>query len=165
MSNVPITDWNTLLAVEAGAAATLTGLVFVAFSINQTRIMAFPGLPGRAAESILQFLQVFLVATFALVPRQPDRILAIEFLTTGVIMWVAQIVVQIRYLKVRAGHPWSWFVYRAVLTQFATLPFCAAGIALLSGAPAALYWMVPGFAFSFIAGGVGAWVLMVEILR
>ncbi len=158
-------EWNTLLSVEAGAAATLTGLVFVAFSINQNKIMDFPGLPGRAAESILQFLQVFLVATCALVPQQPNQILGIEFLAISVFFWVAQIVVQIRYLKVRTGQPWSWFVYRAVLTQFASLPFCVAGIALLIGAASALYWMVPGFAFSFIAGGVGAWVLLVEILR
>jgi modulator of FtsH protease len=52
----PIAEWSTLLAVEAGAAATLTGLVFVAVSMNAAKIMAFPGLPGRAAESLMQFL-------------------------------------------------------------------------------------------------------------
>jgi hypothetical protein len=63
-------EWNTFLAVQAGAAATLTGLVFVAFSINQSKIMEYPGLPGRAMESLLQFLEVFLVSTVALVPKQ-----------------------------------------------------------------------------------------------
>jgi hypothetical protein len=53
---VPISEWNTLLSVRAGAAATLTGLVFVAVSINLSKILTFPGLPGRAAESLLQFL-------------------------------------------------------------------------------------------------------------
>jgi hypothetical protein len=166
MNHASIAEWNTLLAVEAGAAATLTGLVFVAVSINLSRILAFPGLSGRAAESILQFLQVFLVATFALIPGQPERILAIELLATRrVILWVSQVIVQVRYLRLRAGHPWSWFVNRAVMSQLATLPFCVAGIALLLGAPGALYWLVPGFVFSFIAGGVSAWVLLVEILR
>ena len=32
--------WETLLAAELGAAATLLGLVFVGVSINLTRIMA-----------------------------------------------------------------------------------------------------------------------------
>lgn len=72
---------------------------------------------------------------------------------------------QVRYLKQRAGHPWSWFAYRAILGQIATVPFCVAGIALLFGAPGALYWLVPGFVFSFLAGGVSAWVLLVEIQR
>jgi hypothetical protein len=54
--------------VQAEAAATLTGLVFVAVSINLAKIIAFPGLPSRAAESILQFLQVLFICTVALIP-------------------------------------------------------------------------------------------------
>jgi hypothetical protein len=165
LSSGSIAEWNTLLSVEAGAAATLTGLVFVAVSINLSKIMTVPGLPGRAAESILQFLQVFLMSTVALIPRQPERILALEFLGIGLFLWIAQIVGQVRYLRMRTGHPWSWFVHRAVLTQFATIPFCVAGITLLLGVPGALYWLVPGFVFSFVAGVVSAWVLLVEILR
>jgi len=151
--------------VEAGAAATLTGLVFVAISVNLGKIMVFPGLPGRAAESILQFLEVFLISTAALVPRQPDQVLALEFIAIGFTLWLAQVAGQISYLRQRTGHPWSWFAYRAILGQIATVPFCVAGIALLLGSPGALYWLVPGFAFSFIAGGLSAWVLLVEIQR
>jgi hypothetical protein len=160
-----IAEWNTLLAVEAGAAATLTGLVFVAISINLSRIMSVAGLPGRGAESIMQFLEVFLISTVTLIPRQPERILAIEILVIAVVSWAAQVVVQVRYLKVRTGHPWSWFVNRAVLSQFATIPFGVAGITLLLGVPGAIYWLVPGFVFSFVAGVISAWVLLVEILR
>jgi hypothetical protein len=43
----PLAEWQTLLAVQAGAAATLTGLVFVAVSINIGKIIAAPGLPSR----------------------------------------------------------------------------------------------------------------------
>jgi hypothetical protein len=52
---LPLKEWYTLLAVQAGAAATLTGLVFVAVSINLAKIVVYPGLPSRAAKSILQF--------------------------------------------------------------------------------------------------------------
>jgi hypothetical protein len=158
-------EWNTLLAVEAGAAATLMGLVFVAVSINLTRIMSIPGLPGRGAESILQFFQVFLISIVALIPRQPERIFAIEVLVIAVVSWGVQVMVQVRYLLARTGQPWAWFVNRAVMGQFATLPFGVAGITLLLGVPGAMYWLVPGFIFSFVAGVVSAWVLLVEILR
>ena len=83
--------------------------------------MAFPGLPGRAFESLLQLLQVFLISTLALVPGQSDRELSIEFLAIAVVSWVAQVTVQIRYLRARTGHPWSWITHRAVLAQFATV--------------------------------------------
>jgi hypothetical protein len=165
MSTESIAEWSTLLTVGAETAATLTGLVFVAVSINLDRIMAYPGLPGRAAESILQFLEVFLISTVALIPKQSDGALAIEFLVLGVFFWVVQIAGQVRYLRVRAGHPWWWFVLRAALSQVATVPVLVAGIALLVGAPGAMYWLVPGFVFSFAAGIVSAWVLLVEIRR
>lgn len=158
-------EWSTFLAVQAGASATLTGLVFVAFSINQSKIMEFPGLPGRAMESLLQLLEVFLISTIALVPRQPDQILAIEILTIAIVAWGVLIGVQVRYLMLRAGHPWSWFVHRFVLGVLGAVPFLVAGVALLMGAPGALYWLVPGFVFSFVAAIVSAWVLLVEILR
>ena len=134
-------------------------------SINLNRIMAFPGLPGRAGESILEFLNVFFVSIVALVPQQPAKLLAIEILLIGLTSWIAQMVVQRRYLRVRTGHPWSWFIYRAVLTQLATLPFCVAAILLLLGISGGIYWLVPGFIFSFVAGIVGAWVLLVEVVR
>lgn len=56
---LPLSEWQTLFSVEAESAATLTGLVFIAVSINLAKILASAGLPGRAAESIAQFLQVF----------------------------------------------------------------------------------------------------------
>jgi hypothetical protein len=165
MNPASIAEWSALLAVEAGAAATLTGLVFVALSINLSRVLAIPGLSGRGAESIIQFLQVFFISTVALIPRQPERIFAIEVLVVAAASWGAQATAQVRYLKVRTGHPWSWFLYRAVMSQFATIPFLVAGITLLLGMPGAIYWLVPGFVFSFLAGIVSAWVLLVEILR
>ncbi len=165
MNYESIAQWNTFLAVQAGAAATLTGLVFVAFSINQSKIMEYPGLPGRAMESLLQFLGVFLISTVALIPRQSERSLAIDVLAIAVPLWAAQVVGQIRYLMLRAGHPKWWFVNRAVLSQLAAAPCLVAGILLWLGNPEALYWLVPGFVFSFLAGIVSAWVLLVEILR
>ena len=65
-----ISEWSNLLSVQAEAAATLTGLVFVAVSINLTRVMAYPTLPGRAGESILQFLTIFL---YPPLPSSPDK--------------------------------------------------------------------------------------------
>jgi modulator of FtsH protease len=151
--------------VQAGAAATLTGLVFVAVSLNLGKIMSFPGLSGRAAESILQLLAVFFISTLALVPAQPTKIIAIEFLSAGTILWVAQTAGQIRYLRSRSGHPWSWFLHRATLSQLASVPFCVAGVTLLFGNCNAFYWLVPGFIFSFTAAMISAWVLLIEILR
>ena len=90
-SHAPLSEWQTLLSEQAGAAATLTGLVFVAVSINLPRILETPGLSGRAAESILHFLQVFFVCTAMLIPRQPMKALASEIFAVAVFSWAMQV--------------------------------------------------------------------------
>ncbi len=161
----PLAEWQTFFAVQAGAAATLTGLVFVAVSINLSRIMEVRGLPGRAAESLLQLLQVFFVSAMVLVPRQSFAALAAEILVISVVSWVIQTIAQTRYARAREGHPRLWLLSRTVMSQISTAPFWVAGILLALRNGGGLYWLVPGIAFSFVAGVTSAWVLLVEILR
>jgi modulator of FtsH protease len=161
----PFAEWQTFFAVQAGAAATLTGLVFVAVSINLGRIMETPHLPGRAVESLMQLLQVFFVAGAALIPGQSRAALAGEILAIGGVSWVIQAIPQIRYARSRAGHPLWWLVSRMVMSQVSTVPFLVAGILLALRVPQGLYWLVPGIAFSFFSGVTSAWILLVEILR
>jgi len=100
-----LAEWQTFFAVQAGAAATLTGLVFVAASINLSQILAVPGLPGRVAESVLQFLQVFFVSSVMLIPQQSLAALGSEAIFVAMLAWCGQIISQIRYARFRANHP------------------------------------------------------------
>jgi hypothetical protein len=54
---------------------------------------------------------------------------------------------------------------RIVQTQLASIPFFVAVAQLLLGFSGGLYWLVPGFVFSFVAGVANAWVLLVEVVR
>ena len=165
MTSLPIADWSNYLAVQAGVSATLTGLVFVAVSINLSRVLAIPGLPGRAAESLTHFFGVLLMSTSALVPGQSVVILGTEVIALTSVLWLLQTWIQIRYIRLRTGNPQSWLVIRVVQTQAITVPFAAAGILLVQGSPVGLYWLVPGFLLSLVSGLLEAWILLVEILR
>lgn len=165
MDGLPIGAWSNYLSVQAEAAATLTGLVFVAVSINLARVLSVPGLTGRAAESILQLFGVVILSTSVLIPGQPRVAIGSEVLVLGFLLWLAQTVLQIRYLNRKTGHPRSWGITRIIQTQLATVPFCVSGILLLRGSPAGLYWLAPGLIFSLAAGVASAWILLVEILR
>ena len=57
------------------------------------------------------------------------------------------------------------FVGRVVLSQLATLPFMAAGVAVLSWGVSGLYLLVAGVILSFLVAVAEAWVLLVEIHR
>ena len=158
-------EWQTLFSVQAESAATLTGLVFVAVSINLAKIISTPGLTGRAAETIAQFLQVFFICTEALIPRQTAGALAAEIIAVALLCWALQLTTQIRYARSRSGHPKWWLVVRIVQTQLGSVPLFVAAIYLWSGSSTGLYWLVAGFFLSFLAGIINAWILLIEILR
>jgi hypothetical protein len=161
----PLSEWQTLFAVQAGAAATLTGLVFVAMSINLAKIIEIPGLAGRAAESMLQFLQVFFVSSALLIPQQPLAALGCEVLFVAALSWLGQLTSQIRYARARSGHPLKWLGQRVFTTHIASIPLVVAAVMLILGNSSGLFVIIGGFFFSFVAGVIGAWVLIVEILR
>jgi hypothetical protein len=72
-------EWSDFFVAELGAAAALTGLVIVGISINVTRILAMPGLIGRAAETLIAPTGLLVISTFALVPHQPGWFWALRW--------------------------------------------------------------------------------------
>src|SRR5580704_3836175 len=155
--------WENFFVAEVGAAAALTGLLFVAVSINLAQILAVAHLPDRAAETLVVLGGALAVATFGLVPDQGHVALGCEVGATGLLVWGTTVRTQwrsYRYVDAR-----QWLARRVVGTQLATLPFVVGGALLVRGSRSALYWVVAGVLASFASGMQNAWVLLVEILR
>jgi modulator of FtsH protease len=157
------TGWENFFVAEAGAAAALTGLIFVAVSINLSKILASAWLPGRAFETLIVLLGVLLVSTAGLVP-QPPTALGLEIAVIGGLVWLMSTVDQMRLLHVSEARRW-WILSRTILSQLATVPFVIGGISLCLRAGGGLYWVFAAVIWSFIAGVMNGWVLLVEILR
>ncbi len=151
--------------MEAGAAATLLGLVFVAASINLKQIVLTPSLPGRVVETVTQFVQVLFISMMMTIPSQPVAALSVEILVVALGSWIIQMVAFARYRRARLGHPGWWLIFRILQTHLATVPFVVAGVLLWLHFEGALYWVVPGFFFSFFAGLVNSWVLLINVGR
>ena len=77
------TNWVGLFGAEVAASAALTGLIFVAVSINLQRILAFPSLPRRVLKGLCMLGPVLFVSTLGLVPGQPAFVLGLELLALG----------------------------------------------------------------------------------
>jgi modulator of FtsH protease len=157
-------DWAGFFGAELGAAAALTGLVMVAISINLGRILAEPGLPGRAAETFVAPCGVMVACSFALVPGQPASVLGIELTFCGAAMLAASL---ISILRARLTMPgaWRYRLARLAMVGISAPPFVVSGLLLCAGSPAALYWLVPGVVASLVMTLLNAWVILVEILR
>src|SRR5580698_6284883 len=87
-----LSQWQSHLSMQASAAATLMGLLFVAASINLSVIVSTPSLPRRVLESVLQFVQVVFVSMLIAIPRQSSAALATEVLMVTFLSWTLQMI-------------------------------------------------------------------------
>ena len=158
-------DWAEFLVAVAGAAGALAGLVFVALSINLSRILELPGVSGRAGETILLLAGSLVGALLALVPYESSRGLGLVILGVGLPTWGIPTSIQIR--AVRAGHyqhlPQA--VWRLLLHQAATIPFLLAGLSLEGLFGGGMHWFAAALVLSLVVALINAWVLLVEIQR
>jgi hypothetical protein len=76
-------EWSDLFVASAGASAALTGLLFVAVSINIERILGFDGLPERALETLTLLLGVVVVSVVGLIPGQTRTASGVELLASA----------------------------------------------------------------------------------
>jgi hypothetical protein len=157
-------DWGDFALAITAAAATLAGLLFVAVSINLQRILAFPNLPARAAQTLILFITPLLTGLFVVVP-QPRAALAPELLATGAVIGTVLLVIDARSPRSDQETPLTWIVARVFPAIVSGGCLVAAGATLLAQAGGGLYWLVPSVLAALIFGLVNAWVLLVEILR
>jgi hypothetical protein len=163
-------QWHDFFLAMAGTAGVLTGLVFVAVSINLQEIVSEPGsgLPGRAAEALILLVGVLTASVLLLVPGQGRGTVGALVLAVGLATWGWVVAIQLLRLQ-----DWGTmrpdlrqpFVLRVVLAQIATLPLVVAGITVLTGGLGGLYWLVAGMVLSILVALFEAWVLLIEINR
>ena len=158
-------SWLAFFSTAAGAAAALTGLIFVAVSINLQLIIANPQLVARAAKAIFTLTGVLLVSLVCVAPEQQTAAFGVEMVVLGALGWVATMWSsqasswKNEYVSMRGK------VLHFVLAQLAALPFVAAGALMLAHAPGSVQCLLAGTVFSFIAALLDAWVLLIEIHR
>jgi hypothetical protein len=85
MTSLQAAEWHDMF-VAIAAAAALTGLLFVAVSINLTRILEFEILPTRAVETLSIMIGLLLLSVIMLVPGQGSTLLGAEILVLGVVL-------------------------------------------------------------------------------
>jgi modulator of FtsH protease len=157
--------WGSFFGAEAAAAAALAGLIFVGVSINLAKVLAYPGVPERALESLLLLLGVLVISSVALAPNVPNRTLGYIFALIGAAVWITSTAFHVRLRVQHPEYPRVWFWRRVVLSQCATVPMWVAGVLLVLGDSGGMYWLVAGCAASFVVAMFSAWVLLVEIMR
>lgn len=159
------TEWQTFFAAQVNAAAALTGLVVVAISVNITRILEQELLPERASEALIALVGALVLASLMLIPGQSPQVLAGECGIVGTLMLAAPFRFQLHAYRSEVPNDRVRPFTRALMTGLAGAPMLIAAALLAEGSAAGFYWAAAGLIVSLVAGVVGAWVLLVEILR
>jgi len=163
MDAYSVEHWHEFLVAAAGASAALAGLVFIGISINVSRIIALPGLPARAAQTIAVLGNALAITLVLLNPAVSHVTVGLEVLLLGLAGWIMVVLIQVR--SDAATDPRSHWRSTVLLVQLATVPFLISGVSTLAEWGGGLYWMQAGVVASMLVGLVNGWVLLIEILR
>jgi hypothetical protein len=153
--------WHDFASMTGGASGALSGLLFVAVSLNASRIAGHPGLRASAAQTLVLFITPLFAAACLLVPHQPDWVLGAELTVTGGLAGLALTVG--RRVKHGLGDEeqrlFSIF-NRPTPNVIAMVLVVASGLILATGQGAGLYLLLPATALSFLSGVLNAWYFL-----
>jgi len=157
--------WQTFYAMTGGAAAALTGLLFVAMSLHAKAIMANRFFRDRAVATLMSLTSQLLISGAVLIPGQPLWLLGAEIEAIA-LLFSANLVRTIA-TRDRVGPPVaSTLTHRLMEWGGGTLwlvLFNAAGLSLLFQVGGGLYLLAVVMFLMFAWNIYIAWVLIVEV--
>jgi hypothetical protein len=149
--------WHDFAVTVAGLAGALTGLLFVAVSINAQAL----SLSSRAAQTLVLFM-TSAIAAIVLVAPQPETALGAELLVLSAISGSALLV-----LDRRAGHDpgnrVARYIEKASPNSITAVLVGVAGLTFLLKAGGGLYWMIPAVVASLAGGVINAWLFLIRV--
>jgi modulator of FtsH protease len=163
MASHDVLAWHDFFIGTIGAAAALTGLLFVAISINLDQILKYAGLPGRAAGTLGMLVSALVVSGFALAPGQSGRVLGIEIAAVGTV--VAVQAVWVSRVNGATDQRTSWRLEHVATLLLPGIGLVVGGVSVAVGGGGGLYWVLGAILLAFVSASVNAWVLLVEIKR
>jgi len=154
-------DWQGFAEMTGGASGALTGLLFVAVSLNASRIAGHQGLRASAAQTLLLFIAPLVMAAALLTPDQADWALGAELVAIGGI--TSWILLGMRRAKTALTDDDKQLIAifnRRGPNVMVMLLFVASGITLACGQPNGLYLLLPASLVAQISGVLNAWYFL-----
>lgn len=153
--------WQSLFAMTGGAGAALTGLVFVAVSLNASAILASGALRRIAAQALILLMTPLTTSVIVLLPEVPLDLLAALLVLAGCALGLGLLRIGRRiellgesHVTQVLGHLTPNFVTSALIV--------VAGAWLWWFGDAGLYWLVPAQWIALVGGVTAAWLFVIN---
>lgn len=157
-----IEQWHDFFVMVGGAAAALTGLVFVAMSLNLEPIAHDTTHRNRAIGTLIGFSAAFMICAFALMGNQNRLSIGLEWL---VISSIAAAIYILGYVQARKRGKSSLGLgfYRLVLGTSIYIAEIIGSIMIILGHTAGLYVAAIAMILLLAYTITGAWLLVIGI--
>jgi hypothetical protein len=161
-----VQDWVAFATVAGAAAASLTGLLFVAVSIRIDVIGPSPELRNRAAQTLLLFGTVVVISIVLAIPGQAYGPLGAELIALGVMAGAGMLTLDHRARSGAdapgphaIGHVLDVIAPNAVTSVLVLF----SGSLIAAGVHAGLYVLVLPIIAALVGGVASAWLLLTRI--
>ncbi|HLK16076.1 MAG TPA: hypothetical protein VKT78_14815 [Fimbriimonadaceae bacterium] len=154
--------WRDFFVMVGGGAAALTGLVFVAMSLNLKAVTQDATHRNRAIGTLTGFTYAFILCGMALMGVQNNLTIGIEWLALSVIatfVYIRGYVLAVR----EGGSAPGLSLFRTLFGSACYIAQIAGSILLMLGYGIGIYIAAGGMMLLFSSLVSGAWLLLVGI--
>lgn len=160
--------WGTFATVAGGAAAGLTGLLFVAVSIRIAVIAKSQELRNRAAQTLGLFVTVLFIGILLSIPDQSYSVLGVELVALALIIGAGFLALDRRarvdsHTGDAGAHALASTLDTVAPNAVTSILLFVAGLLLLVGVHAGLDVLVLPVVVALAGGVVSAWLLLTKI--
>jgi len=151
-------DWQNFAVMTGSASGALTGLLFVAVSLNASRIAGHQGLRASAAQTLVLFIAPLVMALIVLVPGQADWVLGAELIAAGLGASLSLLAIGRHKRGLSDDDKLLVSIFdRRDTNVVVMLLFVASGAIVAAGQGAGLYLLLPAALVAFVSGVLNAW--------
>ena len=154
-------DWGNFAVITGSAAGALTGLLFVAVSLNRERIAGHPALRGEAGQTLVLFMIPLLLSVLLALPGTSATALGAWLIVLAALAGMT--LVLIGRGKKQAGDGsedrLALLLDKVSPNLIVVILTLVAGCLQLAGDDG-LYWAAAASAASLVGGVVNAWLFL-----
>jgi hypothetical protein len=163
-----VEEWSTFAVIAGGAAAALTGLLFVAVSIRVDVIAKTQELRNRAAQTLALFVTVLVIAILLSIPDQSLQLLGIELVALAAITGGSMLILDRRATVGRSmqgttAHRVASLLDAVAPNAITSILLLIAGLVLVFGVHAGLDVLIVPVLVALAGGVTSAWLLLTKM--
>ena len=156
-------EWDSFAVLVGGSAGALVGLLFVAISIHAARIAQSADLRGRAAQTLVIFAALLMIALLLTIPEQSQRVLGAEFLLLAALVTAALIWLDHLARQSDSVRPIARALESVNPSTLSALGIALAGGLMVFGVNWADFVLVPVICAAMIGGLASAYLLLTKL--